>query len=195
MSSPLKMQNPNHNSSDNVLIHDVLNGNVQKFDQLISRYRDRVYQYLLKFIGDPDQAEDLSQDTFLTAYNRLISFQYNSAFLTWLIGIARNKALSYLTRSPEKKYRFLSSDIFDTCCSKQATPLETLEKKERLTTLYQCLEELPAELREIIKLVSLESFTYEEASQITQIPVGTVKSRLFRARELLKLQLETQKIK
>ena len=95
-------------SSDQELVTTVLKGEYRAFDVLVTRYRDRLYRFILKHIDDPTKAEDLTQETFIGAYQNLHQFAEQSQLFTWLVGIALNKIRNYLNRAPEKKYPMVS---------------------------------------------------------------------------------------
>ncbi|MGK5091608.1 sigma-70 family RNA polymerase sigma factor [Deltaproteobacteria bacterium TL4] len=178
---------------DQLIVKDILSGNIQQFEVLITRYRNNIYRFILKHVDEPALAEDLSQDTFIAAYQQLASFQGNSTFLTWLFGIALNKVRNHLNRSPEKRYHFVSEELVANISSQEQTPLEVMENKNSLIALKRALNQLSPDLKEVAILVCLEGFSYEETAGIMEIPAGTVRSKLYRAREMLRQLLHSSK--
>lgn len=187
-------QNKSGVLSDQQLIENSKNGDARQFELLVSRYRNTVFRYLLKSIGDPEKAEDLTQDTFLSAYENLRSFQGNSKFSTWLIGIALNKVRNYINRSPEKRYKMVSDEVLFSHKHQGDGPDTMIEKNQKINALAQGIDELPKDLREVLVLVTLEGLSYEDAASLMKIPLGTVKSKLFRARDQLRAHLIEKKL-
>ncbi|MBU2645978.1 sigma-70 family RNA polymerase sigma factor [bacterium] len=164
------------------LAQQVLNGDIQSFDQLTERYQDQVYRFILKHVP-LEQAEDLAQETFISVYENLGQFKGDSKFSTWMYGIAINKIRNYLNRTPERRYRHDSVDILPERQSREASPLDRLEQIQQVKYL---LDQLPQDLKEVIIFVSLEELSYEETAKAMNIPVGTVRSKVFRARQMMK---------
>jgi len=147
----------------------------------------------LKFINDPIQAEDLAQDTFVAAFQNLKTFQGNAKFSTWLLGIARNKALNDVNRAGKRRSQMVSEEVLHNHQSPDATPLESMEKKQRSAILKEAMDQLEPDLKEVLISVSMEGLSYEEFAQRREIPIGTVKSKLYRARMMLKQRMQKKK--
>lgn len=159
------------------------------FTQLVTAQRDRLYRFILKNIGNPTDAEDLAQQTFMEAYKSLASFRGESEQSTWLLGIAMNLVRNYLARSPHRRYQMVPEDtITDVPCERQ-TPVEDVSYSEAVIALKREMEILAEPLREVLLLVAVEGISYEDAAAMLAIPVGTVRSRLSRARATLRQRL------
>ena len=178
---------------DQTLIEDIIKGEHDKFDILVNRYRNQVFRFLLKFIDDPAQAEDLAQETFIAAFQNLDTFLGNAKFLTWLLGIARNKVINDINRSGKRRSKMISDQMLESHQSSEDTPLEYTEKKQRFSLLKKAIDRLDPDLKEVLVLVSMEGMSYEEVARMQDIPVGTVKSKLFRARMMLRKFLKKNK--
>ncbi len=178
---------------DQTLIEDIIKGEHDKFDILVNRYRNQVFRFLLKFIDDTAQAEDLAQETFIAAFQNLDTFLGNAKFLTWLLGIARNKVINDINRSGKRRSKMISDQMLESHRSPEDTPLEYTEKKQRFSLLKKAIDRLEPDLKEVLVLVSMEGMSYEEVARMQDIPVGTVKSKLFRARMMLRKFLKKNK--
>jgi len=169
-------------TADRELIQKVLSGDLQSFNQLIDQYQNRIFCFILKYVP-AEKAEDLAQDTFISVYENLKNFKGESKFSTWIYGIALNKVRNYLNRAPERRYEHVSAEFLLEKQSNEISPLEQLEQTLHLKNL---LDQLPSDLREIIIFISLEGLSYKETAGILHIPIGTVRSKVFRARQILK---------
>lgn len=158
-------------------------GDAGAFPELVRRYQDRVYRFLLRLTRSPDDARDLTQDTFMRAYQHLASWKHNAAFRTWLFRIARNAAFDLLRRG--KVVEFVELDEDAPVEDSADGPLAAVELRERYRMLEAALARLPTEQREILLLREIEELTYEEIAQVLELNPGTVKSRLARARAAL----------
>ncbi len=168
------------------VIQRVIAGEVDLFDDLVTKYRDLVFRFLLKTVKEPSVAEDLLQDTFLEGFRKLDAFQGRSKFSTWLIGIAINISRNYFARSPDIRFNSVSHEDLNLEDKSRQSPLEDLENKIFVSALEEGIDSLPDDLRTSVILVCLEGMSYEEAAQAMNLPLGTMKSRLFRAREILR---------
>jgi RNA polymerase sigma factor (sigma-70 family) len=175
-----------HATADRALIETVLAGDASQFEALVLRYSNRIYRFLLKNVGYAGIAEDLAQETFVEAYRKLATFKGEAKFSTWLFGIALNQLRNHLNRSPDRRYDHLSAEVLYLTIASEGNPIHCLEKKQGLLALQRAITGLPTALREVIMLVALEEISYEEAAHIIGIPVGTVKSRMHKARSLLR---------
>lgn len=160
------------------------------FRQLVHDHQKRLYRFIQKNIGNPADAEDLMQQAFLEAARAYASFRGESALSTWLYGIAMNLTRNYLSRAPQRKYTFESEESLDDMASEAVDPVDALSQRQTLNALQQELADLPDEMREVLLLVALEEVSYEEAAVMLSIPVGTVRSRVSRARARLRQRLD-----
>lgn len=161
-------------------------GDQAAFADLARQFHAAVWRFLLKWVRSPHDAEELAQETFVLAWRNLARFRNESAFSTWLLGIALNLARNHHNRSPARREVELpDDDVLESLLPQQDDPAELLERKQRLTALDRAIGELSPELRETLILVRLEGLSLEEAAAMLAVPLGTVKSRLSRARERL----------
>ncbi|MCA9133287.1 MAG: sigma-70 family RNA polymerase sigma factor [Planctomycetales bacterium] len=173
------------------LIRESLAGNAAAYGQLVLRFQDRLHSAMLQVVGTADEAEDVVQDAFVQAYIKLDTFQGNSQFFTWLYRIAFNSALSRGRRkrhelSIEQSRELTGHDPVD----RREAPDEPLLRDERIALVHAALGRLTEEHRAILVLREMQDTSYEEIAEILSINIGTVRSRLSRARTQLKLQLE-----
>jgi RNA polymerase sigma-70 factor, ECF subfamily len=177
-------------NDDAPLIAATLAGDTAAFGQLVGLYQDRLYNSLLRVLGSAEDARDVVQDAFVQAFLKLDSFRGSSAFYTWLYRIAFNLAMSHARR--ERKLVSLDR-VKDGCGSEpvdgQPTPEADVLRTEHVALVHTALAELSPEYRQILVLRELEGCRYEEIAEILELPVGTVRSRLFRARLQLRDQL------
>ena len=177
--------------NDESLIRLSLDGCRESFGDLVRKYQDRLYNSLVHFLGCANEAEDVAQEAFVLAFTRLQSFRGDSAFYTWLYRIAVNAAISQKRR----KRPSLSGDgqtPFETLAdaSPDQAPEHRIHQQESVKRVHQALQALSDEHRKILVLREIEGYDYEAISEMCEIPVGTVRSRLHRARCQLKIELE-----
>lgn len=173
------------------LIEQTLTGDSAAFGELVRRYQDRLYNMVAHTIGCPVEAEDVVQDTFVQAYTKLASFRQDSLFYTWLYRIAVNSAISRRrkkrpTLSVDHQQEVMGSEPVDS----GESPGDRLEREERAHQVHAALDQLNDQHRAILVLREIEGFCYEEIADILEMPIGTVRSRLHRARSQLRDQLE-----
>lgn len=173
------------------LIREALDGNSRAYGELVQRFQGRLFNAMLQVVGAHDEAEDVVQDSFVQAYIKLDTFQGNSKFFTWLYRIAFNNALSRQRRrrndlSIEQSREITGSDPQD----KVEPPDEPLLREERVSLVHRALGLLSEEHRSILVLREMEELAYEDIAEILEINIGTVRSRLSRARNQLKFHLE-----
>jgi RNA polymerase sigma-70 factor (ECF subfamily) len=176
--------------SDQRLIDAVLAGDTAQFNGLVMRHANRLYRSILKNVEHTAVAEDLTQETFVEAYRQLSTFRGEAEFVTWLFGIALNKIRNYINRSPDVRRHHSHLRVLSLDFVRNDNPTQILEKKQTLMALQQAIEMLPTALRESLILVVMEELPYERAAQLLEIPVGTLKSRVYRARELLRQNMQ-----
>ncbi len=175
-------------SEDIEIIKNVLNGDVDCFETLVRRYQAPVVGMIGNIIVDRHTCEDIAQDAFLAAYRKLRSFDpARSEFSTWLFTIARNKAINAI----KKKRPFTRSDPLESVDSNE--PAENLGRKEAFQLLDRAIEALPSRFKTVFVMAELENMPYHRIAQIEGISLGTVKSRVHRARKRLAAALAEYK--
>ncbi len=178
--------------NDGQLVQAALGGDKEAFGRLVERYQDRVFNTLVRVLGSRDDARDIVQDAFVQAFVKLDSFRGDAKFYTWLYRIAMNLALSHRRRRrPTESLDATKDNVGEEPVAQQPTAAQEMIERERAEQLQQALLELNDGHRQILVLRELEGFSYETISEILELPVGTVRSRLFRARIQLKEQLQT----
>lgn len=167
-------------------VREVLAGNPDEFRPLVTVHKDRVFSMVLRMVGERPIAEELTQEIFVKAYTSLARFRFDSSFGTWITRIALNHTSNYFDSRRYKQYK--KTVPFDALVHDR--PEELSEPNKLLLHFRDALEDLKPALREVLVLCALEGKTYEEAALILSIPVGTVRSRLNRARERVRQTLE-----
>ncbi len=178
---------------DLALVAATRRGDVESFGILVRRYQDRLYSTLLRLSGCAEDARDLLQDAFLRAYEKLGHFHGESNFYTWIYRIAVNLALSdrRRRRSPVRA-RGISPETLDPPSDPRETePSRPLEEAERDVLIHQALRALHPDHRAVVVMKDLDGLRYEEIAEILCVPVGTVRSRLHRARAELRERLRS----
>lgn len=178
-------------TSDEVLIARIAKGDRLAMQVLFARHHVRVYRFVLRLVRNEATAEDLIGDVFLDIWRQAGKFEGRSAVSTWMLGIARFKALSALRRKPEEE---LDEETANAIEDRSDDPETALAKKDKGTLMRQCLTALSAEHREIIDLVYYHETSVEEAAAIVGIPEATVKTRMFYARKRLSEMLKARGI-
>lgn len=177
-------------SDDASLIAATLAGDTAAFGRIVQAYQDRLYNSLLRVVGSAEDASDIVQDAFVQAYVKLDSFRGSSAFYTWLYRIAFNLAMSHARR--ERKVASLDGMKADWGSEPvDGRPMAevSLERREQVEMVHAALGELSTEYRTILVLREIDGCRYDEIAEILDLPVGTVRSRLFRARLQLRDRL------
>ena len=187
----LNVQGASVTREDSQLIDEVLGGDAQAFNELVRKYQSRLYNTLVHVSGSPDEAEDLMQDAFVQAYVKLNTFRGNSAFYTWLYRIAFNL---YISRKRKKRLREYSIERGRELAGSEPVddgemPGDRLMRAEQVEQIHDALGTLSDEHRSILVLREIEGCCYETIAEILDLPGGTVRSRLHRARKLLRDQL------
>lgn len=178
---------------DQQLVERVQHGDKHAFDLLVIKYQRKLARLLSQFIRDAAEVEDIAQETFIKAYRALPSFRGESAFYTWLYRIGINTAKNFLVSQGRKVPTTVSefdnedAENFEEAgkLREVSTPESELMSKQIAQTVNQSLESLPEELRTAIVLREIEGLSYEEIASIMDCPIGTVRSRIFRAREAI----------
>jgi RNA polymerase sigma-70 factor (ECF subfamily) len=178
-------------TSDQELIAAVLDGSEPAFASLVDRYKDRVFRLLSRYCRDAIECEDLAQDVFLKVFRKLHTFQQESAFFTWLYRITVNAATDHLSRASHRRLRLVGDDlVLDPGSTEHENPTEPIMAAELAAATRTVLDTLPEKYRTILILREYEDLSYNEIASVLQIQLGTVESRLFRARQRFKDQLE-----
>ena len=182
-----------HEASDQELIAAVLDGSEAAFAGLVDRYKDRVFRLLGRYCRDPVECEDLAQEVFLKVFRKLHTFQQESAFFTWLYRITVNAATDHLSRASHRRLRLVEEDsLLDPGSPdvEASSPMAPLMVAELAAVTRKIVADLPEKYRTILILREFEDLSYNEIAAVLQIHLGTVESRLFRARQRFKEQLE-----
>jgi len=181
---------------DQQLVARAQAGDKQAFDLLVSKYQRKLGRLLSRFIRDPAKVEDVAQEAFVKAYRALPSFRGDSAFYTWLYRIGINTAKNYLVamgrRAPTTTgFDSDEAEVFEDGDQLRDinTPESVLASKEIAATVQKAMEDLPDDLRTAIELREIEGLSYEEIASIMNCPIGTVRSRIYRAREAIAAKL------
>jgi RNA polymerase sigma-70 factor (ECF subfamily) len=166
------------------------------FDLLVLKYQHKVVKLVARLLRDPTEAEDVAQEAFVKAYRALGSFRGDSAFYTWLYRIAINTAKNYLVATGRRAPTSTGVDIDDAENFEDAeqlrdasTPESEYEGKQIAGVVNQAMDALPEDLRTAITLREIEGLSYEEIANVMNCPIGTVRSRIFRAREAIATEL------
>jgi RNA polymerase sigma-70 factor, ECF subfamily len=181
---------------DQQLVVRAQRGDKRAFDLLVEKYQRKLGRLLARFIRDPAEVEDVTQEAFIKAYRALPAFRGDSAFYTWLYRIGINTAKNYLMALGRRAPTSTEVEAQDAEGFEDAeqlrdinTPESMLLSKEIATTVNATIEELPEELRTAIQLREIEGMSYEDIARIMDCPIGTVRSRIFRAREAIAVRL------
>ena len=176
---------------DQLLVERVQKGDKTAFDLLINKYQHRIISLVSRYVGDQAEAMDVSQEAFIKAYRAIHKFRGDSAFYTWLYRIAINTAKNWLVA---KKRRPPASDIdaadaeqydIDSRLKDRGTPENEMMRDEIKETVFKTIAELPDDLRTAIMLREIEGMSYEDIATTMECPIGTVRSRILRAREAI----------
>lgn len=184
-------------NNESTLISEALSGSQKAYTDLTGRHRQAIYHIIYKIVRDNETAHDLVQETFMKAYASLASYRSEFRFSTWLYKIAANCSIDYLRK---KKINALSLDQRLDTKNGAVTieipdysfhPGRELERKEQRFNINEAIDSLPDKYREVIIYRHKDDKSYDEIADLLGIPVGTVKARIFRARELLKKKLKS----
>jgi len=191
---------PGSGDSDLLLVERTVAGDARAFELLVIKYQRRIQRLIGRMVRDADLVEDITQETFIRAYRALHQFRGEAQFYTWLYRIAVNTAKKFLLELkrdpvvPESALR--SSDDEDETSragnepTTDETPESVLAAREIAAVVNAAMEALPDDLRQAVTLREIEGLTYEEIAQVMDCPIGTVRSRIFRAREAISLKVK-----
>ncbi len=178
-------------NDDAHLIDQALAGQSDAFGQLVTKYQDRLYNALLHVVGSPEEARDVAQDAFVQALLKLESFQRTAAFYTWLYRIAFNVAVSrHRKRKPTSSLDQRREASGQEPIARDGGPSERMERQERVDQVQAALAALSEEHRAVLVLREMDGCCYETIAEMLDMPVGTVRSRLHRARMELREHLK-----
>ncbi|MCG2635176.1 MAG: RNA polymerase sigma factor RpoE [Gammaproteobacteria bacterium] len=181
---------------DQELVERVQHGSRGAFDLLVGRYQNRVAKLVARYVRDHSEVQDVTQEAFIKAYRALPDFRGESAFYTWLYRIAVNTAKNYLAansrRPPRADVDAYETDTYESGLqmASRETPESLLLRDELASTIQGSMNELPEDLREALTLCEFEGLSYEEIAEVMDCPVGTVRSRIFRARRTIDRKIE-----
>jgi len=186
-------------TEDEALVRAIQSGDSTAFNKLVLRYKDRIFSLCFRFLGDYQEAENCAQDVFLKIYRSLKNFRFESSFYTWLYRTAVNTCKNRLKSA---EYRNLKQHIsiknpeegdknsrYAEPSDERKNPLAEIEKKERISLIQEAIDSLPAEHKGVIILRDIEGLSYREITSITGYRLGTLKSKLARARASLRQKL------
>ncbi|CAJ1785728.1 RNA polymerase sigma factor RpoE [Aeromonas veronii] len=184
------------NLLDEQLVERVQRGDKAAFNLLVKKYQHKVVNLVARYVNNPGDVPDVAQEAFIKAYRALPTFRGESAFYTWLYRIAVNTAKNYLTsqgrRPPSSDVEADEAESYGggEALQEVSTPENLALTDEIKRTVFSAIEALPEDLRTAITLRELEGLSYEEIAEIMDCPVGTVRSRIFRAREAIDIKLQ-----
>jgi len=182
-------------SIDQKLVARVQKGDKTAFDLLTRKYQHKLAKLIARYVRDRREVEDVTQEALIKAYRAIGGFRGESAFYTWLYRIAVNTAKNYLEsqgrRPPGSDMEIDGAELIESGESlrDQATPERQMLTDEIANTVHRVIEHLPPDLRTAITLREIEGLSYEEIAEVMDCPIGTVRSRIFRAREAIDLEL------
>ena len=175
--------------SDAECVRKLQRGETDAFETLIRRHQKTIYNLAYRMLGDYDEAAEISQETFLSAYRAIGNFRGDANFSTWLYRIALNHATTRRKTLTTRQQRTVPMENSEPASDPNPGPPESMEKKEIRQRVQQALNRLEPEDAAVILLRDLQDVPYEEVARVLEVPIGTVKSRLHRARQALKSEL------
>ena len=183
------------NLLDAELVRRVQAGDKRAFDLLVQKYQHKVINLVGRFVSDQAECQDIAQDAFVKAYRAIDSFRGDSQFYTWLYRITANTAKNYLAARARKSPAY-AVDVEDAEHFEGESGLKEYDNPENMLltaeigkTVYQAIEKLPEDLKTAITLREFDNLSYEEIAQVMDCPIGTVRSRIFRARDVIDKEL------
>lgn len=181
---------------DQALVERVQQGDKRAFDILVQKYQHRIIKLIARFVRNADDVQDVAQEAFIKAYRALKNFRGDSAFYTWMYRIAINTAKNHLVaasrRATDSAVDAQEAEQYDSgdWLREYATPEHELLAAEINKVVTDTISDLPDDLKEAITLREMENLSYEEIAEVMDCPIGTVRSRIFRAREAIDKQLK-----
>ena len=181
---------------DQQLVERVQKGDKRAFDLLVLKYQHKIFAVISRFIRDHAEVQDVAQDAFIKAYRALPNFRGESAFYTWMYRIAINTAKNYLVarnrRPPASDLDIEDAEFFagNDAMHEMNTPERNLLRDELQSVIDQAFRDLPEDLRTAVTLREIDGLSYEEIAEAMDCPIGTVRSRIFRAREAIDRKIQ-----
>ena len=189
MKAAISLANPG-TLADGDLVSTAVAGREASFEELVRRYQRPIASYVYRMVGNYDVALDLTQEVFIKVYNSLARYRSEFKFSTWIYKIAHNAAIDHLRRHSVREQVLLTRDEHGpaeiSIESQRLTPEQESEREERRSEIESVVQALPAAYRELIVLRHSHDLSYDEIAEVTGLPLGTVKNRLFRAREAMR---------
>ena len=198
LQQPICMDHPmsDNQQTDQQLVSRVQKGDRRAFDLLVIKYQPKILSLIGRFVYDSSECQDVAQEAFIKAYRALPNFRGDSQFYTWLYRIAVNTAKNYLVSrgrktpthdiDPEDAEHFTEEAAF----RDNATPERILQRDRLKDVVFAAIAELPEELRIAVSLRELDGMSYDEIAEVMDCPIGTVRSRIFRARESIEKKMQ-----
>ncbi len=177
---------------ENTLVQLVLDGQVDEFHEIISRYQNLVWHLVSKIVKSEADREDICQDVFVKVYKNIRSFKFESKLSTWIGRIAYTSSINFIQKKRPELYEDIVPDgvTLDSLAGKEKSPEQNVCRENMNEILRKEIMNLPIQYKTIVTLYHLDEMNYSEIADITKLPIGTVKSHLFRSRKLLKDRLE-----
>jgi len=180
--------------SDEQLVELAVSSDQEAFGEIVKRWERKIFALCFGMLAREDEARDAAQETFIAAYRNLSRFRGEAKVSSWLHRIAVNQCLTTKRRTKTRSEDFLDDDKHEEeryfVAPERTSPSRTTEANERLTLVRQAVTSLPSELREVIVMKEFEDMTFQEISETLEVPLSTVKSRLYTALKQLRLKLE-----
>jgi RNA polymerase sigma-70 factor (ECF subfamily) len=183
-------------SEDSLLVEAIKAGHTQRFEELVDKYKDKIYNMARHMTGSPQEAQDLAQEIFLLIYRNIGSFQGKSSLSTWIYRISLNRCLDWQRKKQRtSKFSFPlfqsnreedTGDLLDRLPQHQPTPEEQVVKKEQIRELHKAIQSLPEKYQKVIILYHFQQMTYQEISEILDLPVRTIETRLYRGKQKIR---------
>lgn len=185
--------------TDEEIIEKIKGGSVELFEEIVTRYQRKLINYIYRMISDFDSAMELSQDVFIKVFNSLDKYNPSFKFTTWVHRIASNATIDWMRKKKIDAFSLDSSGYDDDSPSlsqqipsKGLSPLQDLEMGQLQSRIENAIEELPFIYKQLIILRHINELSYDEISTAVDLPLGTVKNRIFRGREMLKAKLSSE---
>jgi RNA polymerase sigma-70 factor (ECF subfamily) len=182
------------NRTDEQLVESAVSGDAEAFGEIVERWERKIFALCFGMLGREDEARDAAQEAFIAAYRNIGSFRGDAKVSSWLHRIAVNQCLTTKRRTKTRSEEFLNVEteeetrIFVAPAS--LSPLRTTEQNERLKLVRQAVTSLPEDLREVVVMKEFEELTFQEISEVLELPLSTVKSRMYTALKQLRRKLE-----
>ena len=175
---------------DTFLVERCQKGDTKSFELLVIKYEKRIFNVIFRVVRNRDAVEDLAQEAFLNAFKSIKRFKGGSSFYTWLYRIAVNVSINYLSKN--KRAVFVDEGVLETeavsdlTANTSASPERSMQGREFADATSKAMEKIPTDIRTAITLREFEGLSYQEIAAVTDSPIGTVRSRIFRGRAMLK---------